>query len=59
MVASWVAVQSTWLEIELDGIFKRVNFSRERGRSREREHFQEREELKKNGEFKRAKKLRA
>ncbi len=37
MVASWVAVQSTWLERELDGIFKRVHFSRERGRSRERE----------------------
>ncbi len=37
MVASWVVVQSTWLKRELDGIFKRVQFSRERGRSRERE----------------------
>ncbi len=36
MVASWVAVQSTWLERELDGIFKRVNFSRERAFSGER-----------------------
>ncbi len=37
MVASWVAVQSTWLEIELDGIFKRVHFSRERERDPRRE----------------------
>ncbi len=38
MVATgWVVVQSTWLKRELDGIFKRVHFSRERGRSRERE----------------------
>ncbi len=40
MVATgWVVVQSTWLKRELDGIFKRVHFSRERGRSREREKF--------------------
>ncbi len=33
MVATgWVVVQSTWLKRELDGIFKRVHFSRERGR---------------------------
>ncbi len=36
MVASWVAVQSTWLERELDGIFKRVHFSRERAFSGEK-----------------------
>ncbi len=31
MVATgWVVVQSTWLKRELDGIFKRVHFSRER-----------------------------
>ncbi len=32
MVATgWVVVQSTWLKRELDGIFKRVHFSGERG----------------------------
>ncbi len=46
MVATgWVVVQSTWLKRELDGIFKRVHFSRERERKiqEEREHFQGRE----------------
>ncbi len=33
MVATgWVVVQSTWLKRKLDGIFKRVHFSRERER---------------------------
>ncbi len=44
MVATgWVVVQSTWLKRELDGIFKRVHFSRERGCSRERESIFKRE----------------
>ncbi len=35
MVATgWVVVQSTWLKRKLDGIFKRVHFSRERERER-------------------------
>ncbi len=38
MVATgWVVVQSTWLKRKLDGIFKRVNFSRERERDPRRE----------------------
>ncbi len=42
MVATgWVVVQSTWLKRELDGIFKRVHFSRER----EREIQEERGEV--------------
>ncbi len=46
MVATgWVVVQSTWLKRELDGIFKRVHFSRERERERERERSKKREEF--------------
>ncbi len=36
VTTGWVVVQSTWLKRELDGIFKRVHFSRERAFKGER-----------------------
>ncbi len=49
MVATgWVVVQSTWLKRKLDGIFKRVHFSRERERE-----IQEERGIQESGAFKR------
>ncbi len=49
MVATgWVVVQSTWLKRKLDGIFKRVHFSRERERE-----IQEERGIQEDGAFKR------
>ncbi len=51
MVATgWVVVQSTWLKRKLDGIFKRVHFSRERERSKKREEFKRTEHSRERGE---------
>ncbi len=50
MVASWFAVQSTWLERELDGIFKRVHFFPERESIFRREEFKRAENSRERGE---------
>ncbi len=53
MVATgWVVVQSTWLKRELDGIFKRAHFprERERERSKKREEFKRTENSRGRGE---------
>ncbi len=50
MVASWVAVQSTWLERELDGIFKSSFFPEREERSKKREEFKRTEHSRGRGE---------